>query len=81
MASNYWDSTQAKFWTFTRDELAERRSELVRLNASMHSKYEMPERRIVDIYLQQRVCNIREITIICADHGRRNDQARSPHES
>lgn len=54
MAANYWDSTQARFWTFTKDELAEARNEVREANAALHEKYELPERRHMNIFLQQR---------------------------
>ena len=54
MASNYWDSTQAKYWTFTKEELADTRERLRAANASVNAKYDLPEQRHVNIFLQQR---------------------------
>lgn len=54
MASNYWDSTQARFWTFTKDELNDMRESLINANKALVTKYPMPEPRLLNIYLQQR---------------------------
>lgn len=58
MAANYWDSTQAKFFTFTKDELADIRKELERQNQALHNKYTMPERRLMNIYFQQQLAKL-----------------------
>jgi len=54
MAANYWDSTQAKYWTFTKDELAAMRHDLQEHNKLLHSKHPLPERRHMNVFLQQR---------------------------
>lgn len=54
MAANYWDSTQARFWTFTKDELNDVRESLNSANMSVVTKYPLPESRLLNIYLQQR---------------------------
>lgn len=54
MASNYWDSTQARYWTFTKDELREMELQLQRANHNLVAKYPLPEPRLMNIYLQQR---------------------------
>ncbi|KAI5362648.1 putative cyclin [Septoria linicola] len=58
MAANYWDSTQAKFWTFTKDELADKRRALERANQPLHNKYTTPERRLMSIYFQQQLTKL-----------------------
>ncbi|PNS18908.1 RNA polymerase II holoenzyme cyclin-like subunit [Sphaceloma murrayae] len=58
MAANYWDSTQAKHWTFTNDELANMREKNRESNRTLHNKYEMPERRHVNIFLQQQIVKL-----------------------
>lgn len=58
MASNYWDSTQAKFWTFTKSELAEARQELERSNQHICSKFALPDRRLMNIYFQQQLLKL-----------------------
>ncbi|KXT16581.1 hypothetical protein AC579_6304 [Pseudocercospora musae] len=58
MAANYWDSTQAKFWTFSKAELAEVRSELHKANQALHAKYALPDRRLMSIYFQQQLTKL-----------------------
>ncbi|EME78775.1 uncharacterized protein MYCFIDRAFT_157508 [Pseudocercospora fijiensis CIRAD86] len=58
MAANYWDSTQAKFWTFSKAELAEVRSELQKANQPLHAKYPVPDRRLMSIYFQQQLTKL-----------------------
>ncbi|WPH04507.1 Hypothetical protein R9X50_00739800 [Acrodontium crateriforme] len=53
MAANYWDSTQAKYWTFTKSDLAAQRSELAKLNSQLHTTYPLPDRRHMSIFIQQ----------------------------
>jgi cyclin C len=52
MAANYWDSTQAKYWTFTRTELATLRSDMAKVNSPLHAKYPLPDPRHLSIYFQ-----------------------------
>jgi len=52
MAANYWDSTQAKYWTFTKPELAELRKGLAQTSQQLHNKYPLPDRRHLNIYIQ-----------------------------
>lgn len=54
MAANFWDSTQAKHWMFTKPELDEMRKELDRASQAIINKYALPERRLMNIYFQQR---------------------------
>lgn len=58
MSANYWDSTQAKFWTFTKAELAELRRELEKANQILHNKYPLPDRRLMSIFLQQQLVKL-----------------------
>ncbi|GAB7350747.1 hypothetical protein MBLNU459_g1298t1 [Dothideomycetes sp. NU459] len=58
MASNYWDSTQAKFWTFSRDELDETREALQAKNRNAVTKYPLPDPRLMNIYLQQQMTKL-----------------------
>ncbi|KAF2227024.1 cyclin-like protein [Elsinoe ampelina] len=58
MAANFWDSTQFKFWTFDKDELVEKRQAMYEANRTLHTKYEMPERRHVNIFLQQQMVKL-----------------------
>ena len=64
MAANYWDSTQAKYWTFTKAELAEERAALRQHNEQLHTKYALPDRRLIDIYMQQNLIKLaRRMTV------------------
>jgi len=54
MAANYWDSTQARCWTFTKDELNGVRETLNNANKALVTKHPLPEPRLLNIYLQQR---------------------------
>ena len=54
MAANYWDSTQARYWTFTKAGLSEMETTLKEANRNLHTKYELPDKRHVNIFLQQR---------------------------
>ncbi|QIW99089.1 hypothetical protein AMS68_004607 [Peltaster fructicola] len=55
MAANYWDSTQAKYWTFTRPELASMREELSKTHLTACKKYPLPELRHMSIYMQNQL--------------------------
>lgn len=64
MAANYWDSTQAKHWTFTKSELAAARHDLRKHNEQLHAKYPVPDRRLIDVYMQQNLVKLaRRMTI------------------
>lgn len=54
MASDYWQSTQAQHWTFTRDQLFEIRKTLKTNNGRLHNKHRFPDDRHMAIYMQQR---------------------------
>lgn len=54
MAANYWDSTQRTYWTFTKDQLDDIRSQQQKDNQELHNKYPLPEPRLMNIYIQQR---------------------------
>lgn len=80
MASNYWDSTQARYWTFTKDELLELREGLESTNPTVVTKYPLPEPRLLNIYVQQRKAPQQGQVDLRADLACRNHQARSPDE-
>lgn len=58
MAANYWDSTQAKFWTFSKPELADLRKDVEKINQGLYNKYQLPERRLMTIYIQQQLTKL-----------------------
>ncbi|SMQ54249.1 unnamed protein product [Zymoseptoria tritici ST99CH_1A5] len=58
MAANYWDSTQAKFWTFAKAELSDLRKDLEKTNQPLHNRYTLPDRRLMNIYIQQQLVKL-----------------------
>jgi cyclin C len=54
MAANYWDSTQRTHWTFTKDQLDDIRTQQQQDNQELHSRFPLPEPRLMNIYIQQR---------------------------
>jgi cyclin C len=58
MAANYWDSTQAKYWTFTKAELVELRNGLQENHQQVHTKYSLPDRRLLNIYMQSNLIKL-----------------------
>ena len=55
MAANYYDSTQARHWTFTKAQLASLRGQLARTHAALHRRHPLPDRRLLHIYLAQQL--------------------------
>lgn len=58
MAANYWDSTQAKHWTFSKAELADLRKQLADANQHIYTKYPLQDRRILNVYMQQHLVRL-----------------------
>lgn len=58
MAANYWASTQRLHWLFSREKLAELRQKLEDQDKNLVSQYPLPDRRLVNIYINQRKCRI-----------------------
>lgn len=54
MAASYWDSTQRKFWTFTRQQLALERKKLEEADRNLVNQYPLPDRRLLSIYFYHR---------------------------
>ncbi|KAF2198899.1 C/H/G cyclin [Delitschia confertaspora ATCC 74209] len=50
MAASYWDSTQKKFWTFTKPQLQLVRQKLEESDRNIVSLYPLPDRRYLSIY-------------------------------
>ncbi|KAF2120831.1 cyclin-like protein [Lophiotrema nucula] len=50
MASSYWDSTQRKFWTFTKQQLNLERKKLEESERNLVSMFPLPDRRLLSIY-------------------------------
>lgn len=58
MAANYWDSTQAKYWTFSKSELAEHRKQLADANQHIYTMFPLQDRRVLNIYMQQNLVRL-----------------------
>ena len=54
MASNYWESTQRKFWTFTKQQLAFERKKIEDSERNLVNLYPLPDRRHLSIYFYHR---------------------------
>jgi cyclin C len=54
MAANYWDSSQRKHWTFTKQELVDMRKAMESENQQLHAAYPLPDRRLLNIYFSFR---------------------------
>jgi cyclin C len=50
MAANYWDSTQRKYWTFSKKELTETRRALDAEHSQLISQHALPERKTLHLY-------------------------------
>lgn len=55
MASNYWESTQRRFWTFTKQQLATERKKLEESDKNLVNAYPLPDRRLLSIYFSHRM--------------------------
>jgi len=58
MAANYWNSTQAIYWTFTKSELTDIRKQVADGNQHLHAKYPIPDRRLMNIWMQQNLVRL-----------------------
>lgn len=54
MASNYWESTQRKFWTFTKQQLAFERKRLEESERNLVNLYPLPDLRHLSVYFRSR---------------------------
>jgi len=55
MASSYWESTQRKFWTFTKQQLAFERKKIEESERNLVNLYPLPDRRHLSIYFYHRM--------------------------
>ncbi|RMY23712.1 hypothetical protein D0867_01868 [Hortaea werneckii] len=58
MAANYYDSTQAKYWTFTRPELLAHRASLSSPHPGLYQKHPLPDPRHISIYIQSHLIKL-----------------------
>ncbi len=54
MAANYWDSTQRRFWQFSKEQLASMRQKLQDEEQSLVQMFPLPQLRHLNIYFNQR---------------------------
>ena len=54
MSANYWQSTQCRFWSFTKEQLATMRQKLEEDNAELVRMFPLPQQRHLYIYFNQR---------------------------
>ncbi|KAK5001395.1 RNA polymerase II holoenzyme cyclin-like subunit, partial [Cryomyces antarcticus] len=62
MASNYWASSQAQYWTFTKQELEDIRHDLGSESPSLVGKWPLPELRHLSIYFHQQISKLAKRT-------------------
>ncbi|KAI1471979.1 cyclin-like protein [Daldinia caldariorum] len=57
MAANYWESTQRRFWQFSKDELAQMRDELEKSDQAqaLVQMFPLPRRTHLNIYFNQQI--------------------------
>lgn len=55
MAANYWESTQRKYWQFTKDQLQAMRQKLEDEEPSMSVHFPLPPVRHLNIFFNQRM--------------------------
>ncbi|KAF2869961.1 cyclin-like protein [Massariosphaeria phaeospora] len=55
MAASYWDSTQRKFWTFTKQQLALERKKIEESERNLVNMYPLPDRRHLSIHFYQQL--------------------------
>lgn len=54
MAANYWESTQRRFWQFSKEELAQMREKLQNDEQTLIRMFPLPQWRHLSIYINQR---------------------------
>lgn len=54
MAANYWESTQRRFWQFSKEELAQMREKLQNEEYNLIQMFTLPQSRHLNIYINQR---------------------------
>jgi cyclin C len=52
--NNYWESTQRKFWTFSKQQLATERKKMEEAERNLVTMYPLPDRRLLSIYFYHR---------------------------
>ena len=62
MSSSYWESTQRKFWTFTKQDLALERKRMEDAERNLVNLYPLPDRRHLSIYFSHRKSGAAELS-------------------
>ncbi|KAJ8124062.1 hypothetical protein ONZ43_g136 [Nemania bipapillata] len=55
MAANYWESTQRRYWQFSKEELAQMREKLEESEQSLVQMFPLPQLRHLSIYFNQQL--------------------------
>ncbi|KAI1780630.1 cyclin-C [Hypoxylon cercidicola] len=58
MAANYWESTQRRFWQFSKDELAQMREDLEKSDQALVQMFPLPRRTHLNIFFNQQISRI-----------------------
>ncbi|KAF5008286.1 hypothetical protein FDECE_5424 [Fusarium decemcellulare] len=58
MSANYWESTQRRFWQFTKDQLTTMRQKLEDDNAELVRMFPLPQQRHLNIYFNQQLIRL-----------------------
>ncbi|KAI7764927.1 hypothetical protein ACKAV7_012647 [Fusarium commune] len=58
MSANYWHSTQCRFWSFTKEQLATMRQKLEEDNAELVRMFPLPQQRHLYIYFNQQLIRL-----------------------
>lgn len=54
MAASFWESTQRRYWMFSKEELAQMREQLEEDDQSLGQMFPLPQWRHLSIYFNQR---------------------------
>lgn len=55
MAASYWESTQRKYWTFTKEQLNFERKKIEESERNLVNMYPLPDRRLLSVYFSMRM--------------------------
>ncbi|TAQ85559.1 hypothetical protein B7494_g6102 [Chlorociboria aeruginascens] len=58
MAANYWESTQRRYWQFTREQLEDLRQKLEDEDQNLVQMYALPQLRHLSIYFNQQIARL-----------------------
>ncbi|KAF7543205.1 hypothetical protein G7Z17_g10930 [Cylindrodendrum hubeiense] len=58
MSANYWESTQRRYWQFTKEQLASMRQKLEEDNADLVRMFPLPQQRHLNIYFNQQLIRL-----------------------